>query len=245
MPEQGAGRAERHRGGRERSGLMILLIDNYDSFVYNLYQLIGSIEPDMKVVRNDKITVKDLLYGLMLVSGNDAAIALAEHVGGDIQGFADLMNNKANELGLTNTHYESPHGLDSDGHYTTAYELAKLADYALKNETFSNIVGTKNYTVTINGYPKNLSNTNELLGKKVHLQKDISQTDDYNRLLRYVWLEKIDTINEENIENYLFNAKLVINGYAQSNYYKPDISLQDYLEKFENEAKQQKIGIWQ
>ena len=112
----------------------------------------------------DKITIKDLLYGLMLVSGNDAAVALAEHVGGDIQGFADLMNNKANELGLTNTHYESPHGLDSEGHYTTAYELAKLADYALKNETFSNIVGTKNYTVTINGYPKNLSNTNELLG---------------------------------------------------------------------------------
>ena len=112
----------------------------------------------------DKITIKDLLYGLMLVSGNDAAVALAEHVGGDIQGFASLMNNKANELGLTNTHYESPHGLDSDGHYTTAYELAKLADYALKNETFLKIVGTKNYTVTINGYSKNLSNTNELLG---------------------------------------------------------------------------------
>ena len=112
----------------------------------------------------DKITIKDLLYGLMLVSGNDAAVALAEYVGGDIQGFANLMNNKANELGLTNTHYESPHGLDSEGHYTTAYELAKLTDYALKNETFSNIVGTKNYTVTINGYPKNLSNTNELLG---------------------------------------------------------------------------------
>ena len=112
----------------------------------------------------DKITVKDLLYGLMLVSGNDAAVALAEHVGGDIQGFANLMNNKANELGLTNTHYESPHGLDSDGHYTTAYELAKLADYALKNETFFKIVGTKNYTVTINGYSKSLSNTNELLG---------------------------------------------------------------------------------
>lgn len=112
----------------------------------------------------DKITIKDLLYGLMLVSGNDAAVALAEYVGGDIQGFANLMNNKANELGLTNTHYESPHGLDSEGHYTTAYELAKLADYALKNKTFSNIVGTKNYTVTINGYSKNLSNTNELLG---------------------------------------------------------------------------------
>ena len=112
----------------------------------------------------DKITIKDLLYGLMLCSGNDAAVALAEYAGGDIQGFAELMNNKAHELGLTNTHYESPHGLDSDRHYTTAYELAVLSDYALKNETFAKIVGTKNYTVTINGYPKNLSNTNELLG---------------------------------------------------------------------------------
>ena len=112
----------------------------------------------------DKITIKDLLYGLMLCSGNDAAVALAEYAGGDIQSFAELMNNKSHELGLTNTHYESPHGLDSDGHYTTAYELAVLTDYALKNETFASIVGTKNYTVTINGYPKNLSNTNELLG---------------------------------------------------------------------------------
>ena len=112
----------------------------------------------------DKITIKDLLYGLMLCSGNDAAVALAEYAGGDIQGFAELMNQKASELGLKNTQYESPHGLDSDGHYTTAYELAVLSNYALKNETFAKIVGTKNYTVTINGYPKNLSNTNELLG---------------------------------------------------------------------------------
>lgn len=74
------------------------------------------------------------------------------------------MNAKAQELGLSNSHFESPHGLDSDEHYTTAYELALLSDYALKNSTFLNIVGTKNYTVTINGYPKTLSNTNELLG---------------------------------------------------------------------------------
>ena len=108
-------------------------------------------------------------------------------------------------------------------------------------------VNCPEYTNKIEEYGKEATEytTNELLGKKVYLQKDISQTDDYNRLLRYVWLEKIDTINEENIENYLFNAKLVINGYAQSNYYKPDISLQNYLEKFEKEAKKQKIGIWQ
>lgn len=112
----------------------------------------------------DKITIKDLLYGLMLCSGNDAAVALAEHAGGDIKGFSELMNQKALDLGLTNTHFETPHGLDADSHYTTAYELALLANYALQNETFAKIVGTKNYTITINGYPKNLSNTNELLG---------------------------------------------------------------------------------
>lgn len=112
----------------------------------------------------DKITIKDLLYGLMLRSGNDAAVALAEYAGGDINGFAELMNKKAYELGLTNTHFQTPHGLDSDEHYTTAYELALLSNYALNNTTFAQIVGTKNYTITINSYPKNLSNTNELLG---------------------------------------------------------------------------------
>lgn len=112
----------------------------------------------------DKITVLDLLYGLMLRSGNDAAVALAEYAGGDINGFAELMNAKALELGLTNTHFETPHGLDSNEHYTTAYELALLSNYALNNPTFTKIVGTKNYTITINGSPKDLSNTNELLG---------------------------------------------------------------------------------
>ena len=112
----------------------------------------------------DKITIRDLLYGLMLCSGNDAAIALAEAAAGSVQDFSKLMNSKAKELGLENTNFESPHGLDSDNHYTTAYELAILSDYALKNTTFFNIVGTKSYTVTINGYPKNLNNTNELLG---------------------------------------------------------------------------------
>ena len=112
----------------------------------------------------DKITILDLLYGLMLRSGNDAAVALAEYAGGDINGFAELMNAKALELGLTNTHFKTPHGLDSNEHYTTAYELALLSNYALNNPTFAKIVGTKNYTITINGSPKALSNTNELLG---------------------------------------------------------------------------------
>lgn len=113
---------------------------------------------------NDKITVHDLLYGLMLKSGNDAAVALAIHVGGSIEGFATMMNEKAKELGCVNSHFATPHGLDQKEHYTTAYELACMADYALKIPKFKEIVGTKAYTVTINNQPRIISNTNELLG---------------------------------------------------------------------------------
>lgn len=78
--------------------------------------------------------------------------------------FANLMNKKAETLGLKDTHFVTPHGLDEEEHYTTAYELAKIADYALNIEEISNIVKTKSYTVNINGYSKNINNTNELLG---------------------------------------------------------------------------------
>lgn len=114
--------------------------------------------------RGDKASVRDLLYGLMLRSGNDAAVALAEHVGGSVKGFAELMNEKAAELGLTNTHFVTPHGLDDANHYTTALELAKLTDYAMDNETFAKIVGTKSTTIYINNQPRQINNTNELLG---------------------------------------------------------------------------------
>lgn len=118
----------------------------------------------LKINTNDKISVLDLLYGLMLRSGNDAAVALAEYVGGSIEGFAKLMNKKAIEIGLKNTHFVTPHGLDNIEHYTTAYELAILTDYAMQNEKFSKIVNTKNTTISINGVTRNIYNTNELLG---------------------------------------------------------------------------------
>lgn len=98
------------------------------------------------------------------VLGNDAAVQIAMSVGGSIEGFADLMNNKAKSLQLNSTNYVAPHGLDADGHYTTAYELALLTDYALNIPKFLEIVSTKTYTITINGYPKTINNTNELLG---------------------------------------------------------------------------------
>lgn len=112
----------------------------------------------------DKVKVKDLLYGLMLCSGNDAAVALAEHIGGSVENFAELMNQKAKELKLKDTHFVTPHGLDAEEHYTTAYELAIITNYALNIPEIANIVKTQTCTVWINGYIKEIRNTNELLG---------------------------------------------------------------------------------
>ncbi|NKI19861.1 D-alanyl-D-alanine carboxypeptidase [Paenibacillus dendritiformis] len=97
--------------------------------------------------RGEEMSLHHLLYGLMLRSGNDAAVAIAEHVGGSEEGFVYMMNQKAEMLGLEKTQFRNPHGLDADGHYTTANDLARLSAYALHNPTFQEIVRTKVKTV--------------------------------------------------------------------------------------------------
>jgi len=116
------------------------------------------------LITDMQISMNDLLYGLMLRSGNDCAIAIAEKISGSVENFSILMNQKAKELGLENTNFVTPHGLDDENHYTTPYDLAILTDYALKNEKFKTIVSTKTATISFNGYPRTISNTNELLG---------------------------------------------------------------------------------
>ena len=115
------------------------------------------------ITTNSKITITDLLYGLMLRSGNDCAIAIAEHIAGSVENFANLMNKKSIELGLKNTNFITPHGLDSESHFTTAYELAILTDYALKNTSFRKIVSAKTAIISVNNQTRTISNTNELL----------------------------------------------------------------------------------
>lgn len=146
------------------TSLVVIENTNLNNVVEISAKAAGTGGSRLKINKGDKITVRDLLYGLMLRSGNDAAVALAEYIGGSIEGFAMLMNKKAQEIGLKNTNFVTPHGLDSEEHYTTPYELAILTDYALKNETFSNIVNTKTCNISINGYSRTISNTNELLG---------------------------------------------------------------------------------
>ncbi|MFC5699840.1 D-alanyl-D-alanine carboxypeptidase family protein [Cohnella faecalis] len=91
----------------------------------------------------EKMTLQNMLYGLMLRSGNDAAVAVAEHVGGSLDGFVYMMNKKAEELGLSNSHFANPSGLDQEGHFSSAVDLAKLTAYALHNPVFREIVKTR------------------------------------------------------------------------------------------------------
>lgn len=146
------------------TAIVVLENANLDDIVTISKKVAGTGGSRLGLKTNDKITVHDLLYGLMLKSGNDAAVALAEHVGGGIDGFAELMNKKASEMGLVNSHFVTPHGLDQEKHYTTAYELACMADYALNIPKFREIVGSKKYNITINARSSLIGNTNELLG---------------------------------------------------------------------------------
>ena len=113
----------------------------------------------------EKQTLENLTYGLMLKSGNDAAVAIAEYLGGSIDAFALLMNKRARAIGAVNTNFENPHGLDSDGHYTTAYDLALIAREAMKNEKFREIVSTKTYSIPMQGekWDRAFKNHNKLL----------------------------------------------------------------------------------
>jgi D-alanyl-D-alanine carboxypeptidase (penicillin-binding protein 5/6) len=96
----------------------------------------------------EALTVEELLYAIMLRSGNDASMAVAEHIGGSVEGFVEMMNQKAKEIGALNTHFANPHGLDNPQHYTTAYDLALIASHALRNSKFAEIVKTKNKTIS-------------------------------------------------------------------------------------------------
>lgn len=113
----------------------------------------------------ETLTMEDMLYGLMLASGNDAAVAIAEHIDGSVAAFCERMTARARELGCEHTVFLTPHGLPQDGHYTTAHDLALIAREAMKNETFRQIVSTTRATIPWEGreYDRILNNKNKLL----------------------------------------------------------------------------------
>ena len=122
-------------------------------------EAVGIEGSSMNLREGEVLTLQELLYGLMLQSGNDAAVALAIYCGGTVEGFAELMNDKARNLGLRNTHFENPNGLDTPGHYSTARDLAVLAAYAMENPIFRKTVSTKSLMLG----QRYLTNHNKLL----------------------------------------------------------------------------------
>lgn len=111
--------------------------------VYSIEKGSSSISRDI----GEEMTMEQCIYGLMLESANECGNAIAEHVGGDVEGFVNMMNEKAAELGCVNTHFTNPHGLHDENHYTCAYDMALIARAAYENPTFALITGSKRYTI--------------------------------------------------------------------------------------------------
>ena len=123
---------------------------------------------NIDAVAGETMSMKDCLYGLMLASGNDVANAIAEHIGGSIEGFADMMNERAAAIGCTGSHFENPSGLFGDEHYTTARDMALIAQEAYKNSTFIDLITTSTYTMgptNENDEPRTFRNWNELINE--------------------------------------------------------------------------------
>ena len=131
----------------------IVAIENKDIHDYVKIgdEITKSYGSGIYIKQGEELSLKDLLYGLMLRSGNDASLAIAKYVGGSVDKFVDLMNKKAVEIGMKNTTFTNPNGLDEEGgNLSTAYDMAILTSYAMKNDIYKEIVSTKKYTLKTN-----------------------------------------------------------------------------------------------
>ena len=147
------------------TALLLCEYGNFEREITVTAEMLRVEGSSMGLLAGDRVTLHDLLYGLLLASGNDAANVVAFVLGGTVNGFAKLMNERAAELGLKNTHFVTPSGLDADGHYTTAYDLAMLTRYALSNEEFAKAVASKSAVLNYGNppYRRTLTNHNKLL----------------------------------------------------------------------------------
>lgn len=147
------------------TGLLLCEYGNFEREVTVTEEMVRVEGSSMGLLAGDRVTLHDLLYGLMLASGNDAANVIAFVLGGSIEGFVVKMNQKARELGLTNTNFVTPSGLDSSEHYTTAYDLAKITQYAMQNEYFAKAVSCEKAVLNYGNppYKRSLTNHNKML----------------------------------------------------------------------------------
>ncbi len=192
----------------------------------------------MKLKAGDTLTVNELLHGLMVPSGNDAAIVVAHLVSGSTSEFAKLMNEKMKQLGATNTNFVNPHGFHDVNHYTTAEDMAKLMQYAIKNQNFLEIISTQKFTIKNKTLDITYKNTNALLGT---LNYDIIGKTGYtdeagNVFISYSKHDDIELIivlldGDKNYYNneYRFDDTVYLNKYIYENYKYNNIILQNAL----------------
>lgn len=147
------------------TALVALESSSLDELVEIDDSAIGTEGSSAYLKHGDVLTMEELLYALLLQSANDAAVAIACHVGGSVEGFAEMMNSRANDMGLLQTNFTNPHGLDDKNHYTTARELAVIASEALKNDTFKTITSTYKKRFSSGERERNYVNHNKLLKK--------------------------------------------------------------------------------
>lgn len=149
------------------TALLLCEYGNFEKEILVTKQMVAVEGSSMGLLEGDRVTLHDLLYGIMLASGNDAANTAAICISGSVEEFVILMNKRAKELGLLNTNFVTPSGLDAEEHYTTAHDLAKLTFYALKNEEFKKAAATYKATLCYGNppYKRTLTNHNRLLNE--------------------------------------------------------------------------------
>ncbi len=170
----------------------------------------------------EHISVRDLLYGLMLRSGNDAAIMIAKYVAGDVSDFVDLMNAKAKELGMKNTIFHNPSGLDDDeeGNLSTTYDMALLTSYAMKNEDYQKIVKTKKHIVKTDRKTYSWTNKNKLLQYDYITGGKTGYTENAKRtLVSTAHIDNMDLVVVTIRDSDDWNTHTSLYEYAKDNYY--------------------------
>lgn len=147
------------------TSLLLCEMSDLDKEITVTKEMVAVEGTSMGLLEGDKVHYRDLLYGMLLASGNDAAMATAISIGGTVEGFANLMNARAKRIGMKNTHFVTPSGLDDENHYSTAYDMAQLAVTAMKNKVFAKACSTKKIRLSYGNppYERMLSNHNRLL----------------------------------------------------------------------------------
>ena len=147
------------------TAMLALELGNLSDIVQISARCAAAPKVKMGLTKGEKIPLRDLLYALMLQSSNDAAIAIAEHIGGSVENFCALMTHKARAVGALDTSFETPNGLDSENHYSTAFDLAQIARYALSDKAFISIINTQSWQGKSDRQSYSISNKNRLLNE--------------------------------------------------------------------------------